>query len=410
MDAKTVGDTIAALRRQNNLTQVELADALHISNKTVSRWENGFGYPEVTQFPSLAAIFGVTVDFLMTGERKGIAMAGSILVDIVKNVDVYPKIGMLANVSSVRLAVGGCAPNTAINLAKIDRSIPISVLGKIGDDEHGRFLLSELSRYGIDCGKIVLSQNINTGFSDVISLMSGERTFFHSRGSNTQFSPADVDISALNYSILHIGYILLLDEFDSFDAEYGTVMARFLCEVQQKGIKTSIDVVSDSTADYKSKIIPALKYCNFAIMNEVESAMISDLEPYNADGSINTENICATMRLIASFGVKDKVIIHCKQAGFCLDVATLKFTAVPSLDIPIAEIKGSVGAGDAYCSGCLYSIYNGYDDKKMLEFASSAAACNLFAENSVDGMLPKSGVEKLVKKYGRKNIKELKCL
>lgn len=411
MDTKTVGATIAALRKKNNLTQADLAEKLHISDKTVSRWENGFGYPEVTQFPALAEVFGVTVDFLMTGERKGIVIAGNTLVDIVKNVDVYPEIGMLANVRSVSMAVGGCAPNTAINLAKIDKSIPVSVIGKIGDDEYGRFLLSEMSHYGVDCGRVALSQNKNTSFSDVMSMPTGERTFFHSRGANADFSPADVDVNALNCSIFHIGYILLLDEFDAPDGEYGTVMARFLHDVQQKGIKTSIDVVSDSTADYKAKIIPALKYCNYAIMNEVESAMISDLPPYNADGSINADNVRATMQLIASFGVKEKVVVHCKQAGFCLDVATSQWTAVPSLEIPAEKIKGSVGAGDAYCSGCLYSIYNGYDDKKMLEFASSAAACNLFAENSIDGMLPKNEIEKLAEKYGRKNIKELeKCL
>ena len=48
-------------------------------------------------------------------------------------------------------------PNTAIDLAKIDKNLPISVSGKVGDDEHGRFILSELSRYGIDCERVVVS-------------------------------------------------------------------------------------------------------------------------------------------------------------------------------------------------------------------------------------------------------------
>lgn len=404
MDAKGIGASIASLRKKIGLTQAELAAKLNISDKAVSRWENGLGYPEVTQFPSLASIFGVTVDFLMTGERKGIVIAGNALADIVKNIDAYPNLGMLSNITSISQAVGGCAPNTAINLAKIDRSIPISVIGKIGDDDYGRFLLSQMSHYGIDCAKMVISQDKNTSFSDVMSLTSGERTFFHSRGANADFCPEDIDISSLNCSILHIGYILLLDAFDAEDKEYGTVMARFLHSVQQKGIKTSIDVVSDSTADYKAKIVPALKYCDYAVMNEVESGMISDLDAYNEDGSLNIENIRKTMELMASFGVKEKIIIHCKQAGFCLDVPTGNFTVVPSLEIPSEEIKGSVGAGDAYCSGCLYSIYNNLDDKKMLEFASSAAACNLFAENSIDGMKTKSEIEKLADKYGRKTI------
>ncbi len=400
MDAKSIGNLISTLRKKQGLTQSELALKLNISDKTVSRWENGLGYPEVTQFPVLASIFSVTVDYLMTGERKGITIAGNILTDIVKRIDSYPEKGMLANIIDISRAVGGCAPNTAIDLAKIDRSIPISVLGKIGDDEYGRYVLSQLSRYGIDVEGVSLSSDKPTSFSDVMSLVSGERTFFHARGANAQFSPADIDISSINSVILHIGYILLLDMFDEDDIEYGTVMARFLHDVQQKGIKTSVDVVSDSTGRYKEKILPALKYCNYIILNEIESSMLSDLAPYDENDNLNIDNIKKTMEFMAKQGVRDKIIVHCKKAGFCYDVPTGNFTAVPSLNIPKSEIIGSVGAGDAFCAGSLYGIYNNFDDKHILEFAASAAACNLFSENSVDGMKNKNEIENMPGIYG----------
>ena len=404
MDAKTIGSTICKLRKKTGMTQSQLAERLNISDKTVSRWENGLGFPEVTQFPVLASIFGVTVDRLMTGKRAGITIAGNILTDIVKNIDCYPEIGMLANIKSVSRAVGGCAPNTAIDLAKIDRSIPVSVIGKIGDDEYGRYVLSQFSRYNIDCERVVTSPDKPTSFSDVMSLDSGERTFFHARGANADFSPDDVDINSIDSVILHIGYILLLDSFDKADDEYGTVMARFLHDVQSHGIKTSVDVVSDSTADYKSKIIPSLKYCDYIILNEIESSRLSDLEPYKPNGEIDLENIRKTMEFMAKCGVKEKVIVHCKKAGFCYDIPTGTFTACPSLDIPEAEIKGSVGAGDAFCAGSLYGIYKGYDDENILKFAASAAASNLFSENSVDGMLSREKIEKLPERYGWKKL------
>ena len=400
MDAKSIGATIAELRKKKGLTQLQLAEKLNVSDKAVSRWENGLGYPEITQLPVLASGFGVAVDYLMTGSRKGITIAGNILTDIVKQIDCYPKLGMLANVTEISQAVGGCAPNTAIDIAKIDPSVPLSVIGKIGDDEYGRFVVSQMSRYGIDCGKISISPDKPTSFSDVMSMPSGERTFFHARGSNADFSPDDVDISSITSEILHIGYILLLDTFDMEDKEYGTVMSRFLHDVQERGIKTSVDVVSDSTADYKAKILPALKYCNYAIMNEIESSMLFDIDPYYEDGSLNIENMRTIMVRMAECGIKDKVIIHCKKAGFCYDVKSGEFTVQPSVNIPKSAIKGSVGAGDAFCAGSLYGIYNNYDDKRILEFAAAAAACNLFAENSVDGMRPKSEIEKLIEEYG----------
>lgn len=402
MDAKSIGNTIAQLRKQHNLTQMDLAARLHISDKTVSRWESGSGYPEITQFPILASIFGVSIDYLITGQQKGILIAGNILTDIVKNVDCYPKKGMLANIHEIQKAVGGCVPNTAIDLAKIDRALPISVAGKIGDDEYGRFVLSELSHYGIDCEQVRVCPGIPTSFSDVISLPTGERTFFHARGANAQFSPEDISISSLHCVMAHIGYLLLLDRFDAADPEYGTVMARFLCQLQQRGIKTSIDVVSDSSANYRETILPALRYCDYAILNEVESSMLSGLSPYREDESLDLDNIRDTMELMAQAGVKEKVIVHCKTAGFCLDVPTAQMTTLPSLEIPSSEIKGSVGAGDAFCAGCLYGLYHHYDDMQMLEFASAAAASSLFAENSTDGMRSKFELQQMMQQYGRK--------
>ena len=400
MDAKSMGKTIAALRKKQNLTQKELALKLKISDKAVSKWESGLGFPEITLLPEISTLFGVSVDYLMTGERKGIVIAGNILTDVCKNIDTYPKIGMLANISSVKRAVGGCVPNTGIDLATIDKSIPISAVGKVGDDEYGRYVTERMRNVGINTDMVRISSSAPTSFSDVMNLPSGERTFFHARGANAEFSPADVDISSINAYMLHIGYILLLDKFDEFDEEYGTVMARFLHDVQEKGIKTSIDVVSSSTADYQKTIVPALKYCDYAVMNEIESTSIWGLNPRKEDGKLNIENIKEAMRKILDAGVKEKVIVHSKEAGFLMD-KNYNYTAVASLDIPRSEIKGSVGAGDAYCAGCLYGIYHNLPDKEILEFACSAASFNLFAEDSVSGMRSREEILKLPEKYAR---------
>lgn len=336
--------------------------------------------------------------------KKGIVFAGNIIADIVKTVDCYPEIGMLANISAVSSAIGGSVPNTAVDVARIDRSVPLGAVGRVGDDDNGRFVVSEMNRYGIDTSRVLVDNTRPTAFSDVISLATGERTFFTSGGANAVFAPDDVDLDNLQADILHIGYILLLDKFDQPDETYGTVMARFLHDVQARGIKTSFDVVSNSVADYKKTILPVLKYCDYCIINEVESSRVSDLDPYRADGTLHVENIRKTMELLAAGGVKEKVIVHCKEAGFCLDVKTGNFTAVPSLSIPKEKICGSVGAGDAYCAGCLYSLYTGYQDEYMLEFASAVAASSLFADNSTDGVLTKEELEQMLKTTPRMNV------
>jgi len=334
--------------------------------------------------------------------KKGIAVAGNVLVDIVKNIDSYPKIGMLSYISDISYAVGGCVPNVAIDLAKIDCNLPISAIGRLGSDENGQYVLSQLKSNGITTDMISFSDNTPTGFSDVMSLPGGERTFFHQKGTNAEFSPEDIDISSLGCDILHIGYILLLDKFDEEDIEYGTVMARFLHDVQKTGIKTSIDVVSDNSADYGKKIIPALKYSDYVIINEIECCKIWNTEAYKADGSLDKETLISAMKKTVQAGIKEKLIVHSKETAFIMDAKTLDYLELPSLLIPDSEIKGSVGAGDAFCAGSLYGLYNGFSDMEILEFASSAAACNLFEANAVDGMKNKDGIIEVSKKYPRR--------
>lgn len=72
MDSKKVGSFIAELRKQKGYTQTTLAEILNVSNRTVSKWENGDGYPDITILPEIAKNLGVTVDELLNGEKAPI--------------------------------------------------------------------------------------------------------------------------------------------------------------------------------------------------------------------------------------------------------------------------------------------------------------------------------------------------
>lgn len=70
MGKNTMGSFIAALRKSKGMTQQDVAERLNVSNKTISKWECGDGYPEITVIPAIAELFEVTSDEILRGERS----------------------------------------------------------------------------------------------------------------------------------------------------------------------------------------------------------------------------------------------------------------------------------------------------------------------------------------------------
>ena len=68
-----LGEKIAALRKQNNWSQEELAEKLQISRQSVSKWESGASIPDLDRIVKLSALFGVSTDYLLKDEMEEIA-------------------------------------------------------------------------------------------------------------------------------------------------------------------------------------------------------------------------------------------------------------------------------------------------------------------------------------------------
>ena len=72
MKRTSIGEFIAALRKARGYTQQDVADALGVSNKTVSSWETGASLPDISMIPSIAELYGVTCDEILRAERIAI--------------------------------------------------------------------------------------------------------------------------------------------------------------------------------------------------------------------------------------------------------------------------------------------------------------------------------------------------
>lgn len=68
MDASKVGELIYSLRKEKGLTQKQLADQLNISDRTISKWERGYGCPDVSLLSDLSGLLGVNIENILEGD------------------------------------------------------------------------------------------------------------------------------------------------------------------------------------------------------------------------------------------------------------------------------------------------------------------------------------------------------
>jgi sugar/nucleoside kinase (ribokinase family) len=151
---------------------------------------------------------------------------------------------------------------------------------------------------------------------------------------------------------------------------------KILKEAEKRGIKTSIDLVSEHSDRYKC-VLPTLPFVDNLIVNEVEAGALAGIEPTD-------DNLVKIAERRLELGVKDRVIIHSPKIGLVKTRENL--TVLPSYELPSGFIKGTTGAGDAFCSGALLGIYEGLSDLEILEYASLAAIASLRAVDATSAV------------------------
>ena len=302
-------------------------------------------------------------------ERKGIAVAGVILVDKINSISAYPECGQLTQIKNVSVAVGGCVPNVAIDLKKLSPELEVGAIGKVGKDSEGQYAVNVLKENGVNVDEVVCCSE-KTSFTEVMSVEGGQRTFFTYAGCNATFGENDIDFDNLDAKMLHLGYFLLMDKVDNGDG------VKILKRAKELGIKTSIDLVSENSDRY-SLVLPCLKYTDNLIINEIEAGMLTGIKATD-------DNLVKIAKILKEYGVTERVIIHTPTVNVC--VSNAGQTVVPSYKLPQGFIKGTTGAGDAFCAGALYSIYNGKSDEEILKIACLSAVSSLTSQDAISGV------------------------
>ena len=120
MDYNKIGNFIVTERKAKNLTQAKLAEKLFVSEKTISKWENGKGLPDTNVLPKLCEIFNVTLNEILSGKRiKGDQKKEEVILHMAeeleqKNKVIWTSMWVIITVSMIALVGGGCVSSYLI--------------------------------------------------------------------------------------------------------------------------------------------------------------------------------------------------------------------------------------------------------------------------------------------------------
>lgn len=325
---------------------------------------------------------------------NGIVCAGNWIVDIVHSIDHWPNKNDLARIFDARQGVGGGAANVITNLAELNPDLRLFPVGCIGQDDYGRFLLEHCRKLGLDTAHMVQLPDAETAHTHVMNVVGESRTFFYAGGANDRFDRDHIDTAALmerQPKLFYLGYIMLLEQLDRLQPDGTTFASDVLQRAKRNGMITCVDLVSAAHAEFSQIVRASAPYIDYLILNETEAARATQIEHGDDMRTFLRE---ASQKLIA-FGVAKAVIIHMPGVAIWTDADGSNLWSDAS---PIAEenIVSPVGAGDAFCSGILFGIHEGFEPQKTMKLAHAMAAANLGVPTANGGIPHKDRILPLI--------------
>ncbi len=269
--------------------------------------------------------------------HSDITVIGTIVFDIfIPDVTKIPSKGQAINIDHFPYFTGGCGSNTSIVLARC--GIKTSLIGCVGDDLFGDYVVNYLKQNGVDTSKISKSKKFQTSTSILLINKKGERSYFHSAGSNKEIKVNQSDLKTISQSrILHIGGANLLPSLD------GKPMAKLLKFAKDKKVIISVDLAWDTENLWMEKLKYSLPYIDTLMGNKDEIINLT-----------KRKNINDALKFLHDSGI---TIVACKLGakGSIISKDSMK------IEVPSFKVKSidSTGAGDAFAGGFLFGLLSG---------------------------------------------------
>lgn len=323
-----------------------------------------------------------------TNKRSGILAAGTWALDRITIADHWPEEEHLADIQSIDRQGGGCGYNLALNLKKLEPSLPVYAAGLIGNDKDGQFLLDNAQALDIDTQQLAQTDEAFTAYTEVIiAADSGKRTFFHHRGSSDLLAPDDIDCTSCYARMLHLGLLGLHARMDTSWHGDSNGWVSVLESAKQSGMHTNLELVSIAAEDIQRIADPCLAHLDSLIVNEYELSALARMPVTNHHGDIDDKLCLAAAKSVIDRSSAQLLVVHHPAAALAIN-ADGQEHYMESLRLPQSDIVSSVGAGDAFAAGFLFALHEDWSINAALTLAHAAAAASLASATTVGGMLP----------------------
>jgi sugar/nucleoside kinase (ribokinase family) len=280
-----------------------------------------------------------------------------------------PAKGKLELVDSIGLYSGGSAASTGYSLARF--GIKTAVIGRIGNDGFGDFMLNEANRHGATA---MLERDKTAGTSSTLVTVDedGERSFLHYIGANANLRPSDISLLELKSrgtKIIHVAGYFALPGMEGID---GSPTRDMFAEARALGIQTSLDSVWDARGRWMQLIGTVLPETDFFCPNLHEARAITEL-PESAKP-------LEVARALFQAGVREIVALKMGEEGSFVMTKNGEHHMVGIARVP--SIDGT-GSGDAFIAGFLAARLKGLG---LLEAAKCGNAAGAMCVRAVGAM------------------------
>lgn len=287
-----------------------------------------------------------------------------------------PKSGELVLTDRLLLNIGGCASNAAMDLARL--GVNVGVVGCVGKDAFGRFIIETLERQGIDASTIRQLDDVGTSGTLIINVEGEDRRFIHTIGANARITAADIPFDQVRQAkVLYIGGYLLMPGLEAEE------LASLFRRARAAGVTTMLDIVLPGAGDHWRGLAPVLAETDVFLPNNDEAEVITGVadpfrqaEQFRAAGARTVVITCGGRgTVLASEGVRVKADVY-----------------------PVAYV-GATGAGDAFDAGYIAGLLAGGDPIRCLQWGSALGASCVRSIGATESVFTRDEAEEFMSRH-----------